>query len=308
MCLRHYQILCTEIAVPLGLPYLYLKTSYTTQRFHELQEATSGFTDCMINLMELQLTRWLPISSAAFAALPLILQAIKCQKYDCDPNAFADAYREGSVKRARFDALLDAMQIFTVQYDEAEWISAITRQAIQHAQGLHDGIKSSEGECVKAPSTSRAIYLQSAVAVDWSLSRGIYAFHANLPANLREWFHGDAESSRSQCDFNANKASPDFTDFTEGNAEVYLRTQFADSACFSASSGTSNAEEGGNGTTSSMGPDVLFNVMDLLEVPLDQGDAGSTIQTVGTVPASILEMVNVSTADFLMWGSEMDRI
>ncbi|KAH7121496.1 fungal-specific transcription factor domain-containing protein, partial [Dactylonectria macrodidyma] len=134
MCLRHYQILCTEIAVPLGLAYSYLKTSYTAQRFQELQEATSGFTDCIISLMELQLTRWLPISSAAFTALPLILQAIKCHMYDYDSNEFVEAYREGTTKRNRLDALLDAMQIFTVQYDEAEWISAITRQAIQHAR------------------------------------------------------------------------------------------------------------------------------------------------------------------------------
>ncbi|KAH7000785.1 fungal-specific transcription factor domain-containing protein [Ilyonectria destructans] len=308
MCLRHYQILCTEIAVPLGFAYLYLKTSYTAQRFHELQEATSSFTDCIISLMELQLTRWLPISSAAFTALPLILQTIKCHMYDYDANEFSDTYREGSIKRARLDALLDAMQIFTVQYDEAEWISAITRQAIQHARGLHDGIKYAKGECVKTLSTSPTIYLQSAVAVDWSLSRGMYTFHVKLLANLREWFHEDAESSRSQSDFNTNKTSPDCTNFMERNDEVYLQAQFADSASFSASYDASHVEGGENGNPGSIEAESLFDVMDLLEEPLDKGDAVHTIQPLGTVSASILEMPNISITDFVMWEAEMDSI
>lgn len=254
--------------------------------------------------------QWLTrFPSAAFTALPLILQAIKCQMYEHDFKGFADTHWEGGIKKAQLNVLLDAMQIFAVQYDEAEWISAITRQAIQHARCLrHDRVKDGGGECTRALSTSPTIYLQSAVAVDWTLSRGKYAFVVELPANLRDWFHEGSKSLESQSSFGTNKNSPDSTNVPEGKNGAHRHTQSTDSTISSAGYGTSDVEEELTGNPGSREADSYFDVMDLLKAPLGWDDVSHFLEPLGSAPASTLETTNMSVADFVLWDSEMDMI
>ncbi|KAF7557777.1 hypothetical protein G7Z17_g501 [Cylindrodendrum hubeiense] len=197
------------------------------------------------------------------------------------------------------------MQIFTVQYDEAEWISAITRQAIQHAQGLqHRGAKGGGNGATKVLLVSLDVYLQSAVAVDWGLSRGGYSFNGKTAANLRDRFYEDPTSSQSQSSLDTHKGTPDFTNIWKENTKGYLQAQCSKSARNSASYDAPYANAEQTMKPSNIEAESLLDIMDLLTTPLDQTYDSLCLEPLESVPALTLGASTVSVTDLVLWDSD----
>lgn len=196
--LGHYEILHLAIlqAVPEKDDSDKLRDlSVIYENRHELQDAASGVTECLKELVQLKLARWLPISAVACTALPLMLNILDVKLSSLSANSALDSDTASALKQHRLNILIEAMRTYQPQYDGVDWVSEIVRHIVNLAQ--------IDGPGASATSTKPPIndwtdilalqpssYLRLALALDLSLSKGRLPEDGDFPVSLRGLFTG----------------------------------------------------------------------------------------------------------------------
>ncbi|KAI0126393.1 fungal-specific transcription factor [Xylariales sp. AK1849] len=152
VALSHHEVLQTAAAAASPNLTSNLKEFSTIyDNRHELQDAASGVTECLKELIQLRLARWLPISASTSIF-----------------NA------QEAVKQHHLNILIEAMKTYQPQYDGVDYISETIRHIVTLAQL----------DTPEPPSTSNTIsdwqdilasqpgcYLRLAMTMDLSLSK-----------------------------------------------------------------------------------------------------------------------------------------
>lgn len=196
--LGHYEILHLAIlqAVPDREDDNRLRDlSVIYENRHELQDAASGVTECLKELVHLKLARWLPISAVACTALPLMLNILDVKLSSLSANSALDSNTASALKQHRLNILIEAMRTYQPQYDGVDWVSEIVRHIVNLAQidgpttpsaGAKPPIKDWTDILALQPSS----YLRLALALDLSLSKGRLPEDGDFPVSLRGLFTG----------------------------------------------------------------------------------------------------------------------
>ncbi|KAK6215270.1 fungal specific transcription factor domain-containing protein [Colletotrichum tabaci] len=164
---------------------------------HELQDAASGVTECLKELIHLRLARWLPISAVACTALPLVLHILDV-KLSASSRSF-DPNTQSALKQHRLNILIEAMKTYQPQYDGVDWVSETIRHIVNLAQidapPPGEAKDTSEDSAVIADWTDilasqPSSYLRLALTMDLSLSKGRLPEDGDFPVSLRGLFTG----------------------------------------------------------------------------------------------------------------------
>ncbi|KAF6811795.1 fungal specific transcription factor domain-containing protein [Colletotrichum sojae] len=163
---------------------------------HELQDAASGVTECLKELIHLRLARWLPISAVACTALPLVLHILDV-KLSASSRSF-DPNTQSALKQHRLNILIEAMKTYQPQYDGVDWVSETIRHIVNLAQldpPAGEAANPAEGGPVIADWTDilasqPSSYLRLALTMDLSLSKGRLPEDGDFPVSLRGLFTG----------------------------------------------------------------------------------------------------------------------
>ncbi|KAI0539743.1 hypothetical protein GGR58DRAFT_463252 [Xylaria digitata] len=180
---------------------------------HELQDAACGVTECLNELIQRRLARWLPISAISCTAMPLVLHIIdvKLLSQNKRVGATPDERRRTALKQQRLNVLIEAMKTYQPQYDGVDYISETIRHIVNLAQ------IDPPNNSATAPSSSITVvpqdsatsmqpiisdwtdilasnpgsYLRLSMTMDISISKGRLAKETDFPVKLRGLFaHG----------------------------------------------------------------------------------------------------------------------
>ncbi|KAH6663322.1 cutinase transcription factor 1 beta [Plectosphaerella plurivora] len=163
----------------------------------ELQDASTGVTECLKELINLRLARWLPISAVAVTALPLVLHILDAKLSSTQKKSSQRPMSTQSVaKQHRLNILIEAMKTYQWQYDGVDWVSETIRHIINLAQldapvsdpsqATDDDAPISDWTDILASQPSS--YLRLALTMDLSLSKGRFPEDADFPVSLRGLF------------------------------------------------------------------------------------------------------------------------
>lgn len=196
--LGHYEILHLAIlqAVPVKDDSNKLRDlSVIYENRHELQDAASGVTECLKELVHLKLARWLPISAVACTALPLMLNILDVKLSSLSANPTLDSDAASSLKQHRLNILIEAMRTYQPQYDGVDWVSEIVRHIVNLAQIDGPGtsptsLKPPINDWTDILALQPSSYLRLALALDLSLSKGRLPEDGDFPVSLRGLFTG----------------------------------------------------------------------------------------------------------------------
>ncbi|KAK1996476.1 fungal-specific transcription factor domain-containing protein [Colletotrichum falcatum] len=163
---------------------------------HELQDAASGITECLKELIHLHLARWLPISAVACTALPLVLHILDV-KLSASSRSF-DPNTQSALKQHRLNILIEAMKIYQPQYDGVDWISETIRHIVNLAQiespppgePQNAGGRAVIVDWTDILASQPSSYLRLALTMDLSLSKGRLPEDGDFPFSLRGLFTG----------------------------------------------------------------------------------------------------------------------
>ncbi|KAK7223893.1 hypothetical protein V2G26_011896 [Clonostachys chloroleuca] len=170
---------------------------------HELQDAASGVTECLKELVQLKLARWLPISAVACTALPLVLNILDVKlssRQQQQAGGNLDRNAAAALKQHRLNILIEAMKTYQPQYDGVDWVSEIVRHIVNLAQ-IDDGSAGEDGtggqqqtngitDWTDILASNPSSYLRLALALDLSLSKGRLPEDGDFPVSLRGLFTG----------------------------------------------------------------------------------------------------------------------
>ncbi|KAK1987549.1 fungal-specific transcription factor domain-containing protein [Colletotrichum cereale] len=200
---------------------------------HELQDAASGVTECLKELIHLRLARWLPISAVACTALPLVLHILDV-KLSASSRSF-DPNTQSALKQHRLNILIEAMKTYQPQYDGVDWVSETIRHIVNLAQiespPPGGGPKHAEGSAVIADWTDilasqPSSYLRLALTMDLSLSKGRLPEDGDFPVSLRGLFTGGFNPLKAllerKREDSRNTDAESFTDFDAAAMRVNL--------------------------------------------------------------------------------------
>ncbi|KAK7421685.1 hypothetical protein QQZ08_009859 [Neonectria magnoliae] len=198
--LSHHEILHLAIlqAIPNGdSPNVVTSTrglSTIYENRHELQDAASGVTECLKELVHLKLARWLPISAVACTALPLVLNILDVKLSASSKDPSLDLNAASALKQHRLNILVEAMKTYQPQYDGVDWVSEIVRHVVNLAQLDNTNAKGNQNSNITDWTDILALqpssYLRLALALDVSLSKGRLPEDGDFPVSLRGLFVG----------------------------------------------------------------------------------------------------------------------
>ncbi|KAF5004561.1 hypothetical protein FDECE_8951 [Fusarium decemcellulare] len=225
--LAHHEIL--QLAILPAMPNGDGPNSVTTTRGlwtihenrHELQDAASGVTECLKELVHLKLARWLPISAVACTALPLVLNILDVKLSAPAKGQNLDTNAATALKQHRLNILIEAMKTYQPQYDGVDWVSEIVRHVVNLAQ-LDDsspqgkqnaGITDWTDILALQPSS----YLRLALALDVSLSKGRLPEDGDFPVSLRGLFVGGSSPLKSLIEANRTGGQENGTRVNQGS-------------------------------------------------------------------------------------------
>lgn len=185
---------------------------------HELQDAASGVTECLKELVHLKLARWLPISAVACTALPLVLNILDVKLSASGSGTDQNADAAAASKQHRLNVLIEAMKTYQPQYDGVDWISEIVRHIVNLSQldntHQHDGTKPKIADWTDILASQPSAYLRLALALDLSLSKGRLPEDGDFPVSLRGLFTGGFSPLKALIEanrpnqFNSNAVAP----------------------------------------------------------------------------------------------------
>jgi hypothetical protein len=202
---------------------------------HELQDAASGVTECLKELIQLRLARWLPISAVACTALPLVLHILDVKLSTPRPGTTNTEGQnsQSALKQHRLNVLIEAMKTYQPQYDGVDWVSETIRHIINLAQ--LDGVQpnATEGSNPSNGATSPSangnnnnsnsnkiqdwtdiltshpsLYLRLALTMDLSLSKDRLPEEGDFPASLRGLLSGSSSTNPMRTLLAANRQQP----------------------------------------------------------------------------------------------------
>ncbi|KAJ2893738.1 Cutinase transcription factor 1 beta [Zalerion maritima] len=173
---------------------------------HELQDAASGVTECLKELIQLKLARWLPVSAVACTALPLVLHIMDVKLSGpalpgtggASDDPFDRNNSQTALKQHRLNILIEAMKTYHPQYDGVEWVSQTIRHILSLAQ--LDSARSGQlsigsggggiSDWTDILASHPSFYLRLALTMDLSLSKGRLPEDCDFPVGLRGLFDG----------------------------------------------------------------------------------------------------------------------
>ncbi|KAH6885956.1 fungal-specific transcription factor domain-containing protein [Thelonectria olida] len=213
--LAHHEILHLAIlqAIPNGdSPNAVTSTrglSTIYENRHELQDAASGVTECLKELVHLKLARWLPISAVACTALPLVLNILDVKLSAPAKDPSLDSNAASALKQHRLNILIEAMRTYQPQYDGVDWVSEIVRHVVNLAQVDNANPQGNQNPNITDWTDILALqpssYLRLALALDVSLSKGRLPEDGDFPVSLRGLFVGGFSPLKALIE--ANRAS-----------------------------------------------------------------------------------------------------
>ncbi|KAK8061510.1 fungal-specific transcription factor domain-containing protein [Apiospora phragmitis] len=192
VALSHHEILQTAVtAVTPNLTSNLREFSTIYENRHELQEAASGVTKCLQELIQLKLARWLPISAVPCTALPLVLHII-----DVKLSSFrrSQPSPDELVKQNRLSVLVEAMKTYTPQYDGCDYVSETIRHIMTLAQLdtptplPTTSTTSTIANWTDILASQPGCYLRLAMTMDLSFAKGRLPEESDFPASLRGLF------------------------------------------------------------------------------------------------------------------------
>ncbi|KAI1743368.1 hypothetical protein F4680DRAFT_409934 [Xylaria scruposa] len=179
---------------------------------NELQDAACGVTECLNELIQRRLARWLPISAIACTAMPLVLHIIdvKLSSQNKRIGATPDEKRRTVLKQQRLNVLIEAMKTYQPQYDGVDYISETIRHIVNLAQidppinspntpssitmSPQDPTNSMQpiiSDWTDILASNPGSYLRLSMTMDISISKGRLATETDFPVKLRGLFaHG----------------------------------------------------------------------------------------------------------------------
>ncbi|KAI0804418.1 hypothetical protein GGR55DRAFT_691011 [Xylaria sp. FL0064] len=179
---------------------------------HELQDAACGVTQCLNELIQRRLARWLPISAISCTAMPLVLHIIDVKLLSQNKNSRAtpDEKRRTALKQQRLNVLIEAMKTYQPQYDGVDYISETIRHIVNLAQiDPPNNSANSPSSITVSPqdptnsmqpiisdwtdilASNPGSYLRLSMTMDISISKGRLAKETDFPVKLRGLFaHG----------------------------------------------------------------------------------------------------------------------
>ncbi|KAI0015600.1 hypothetical protein F4780DRAFT_773426 [Xylariomycetidae sp. FL0641] len=196
--LCHHEVL--QLAVASASPNLnsnHREFSNIYENRHELQDATSGVTECLKELVELHLARWLPISAIACTALPLFLHIIDVKlSPQNNHTSSSDPGGQPALKQRRLNILIAAMKTYQPQYDGVDYVSETIRHMIDIAQLDTSSTSASHNRSIQPSikdwgdilASQPGCYLRLAMTMDFGLSKGRLPKENDFPATLRGLF------------------------------------------------------------------------------------------------------------------------
>ncbi|KAI0149822.1 fungal-specific transcription factor domain-containing protein [Hypoxylon sp. NC0597] len=210
--LCHHEVL--QLAVACTSPNLsnnLREFSNIYENRQELQDAACSVTECLKELIQLNLVRWLPISAVACTALPLVLHIIdvKLSSQNRNKRSSADSDPHQAAKQQRLNILIEAMKTYQPQYDGVDYISETIRHIINISRldapaniggfpnFCSDGKQSKISEWTDILASQPGYYLRLAMTMDLCFSKGRLAEESDFPANLRGLFAADFSNIRA---------------------------------------------------------------------------------------------------------------
>lgn len=192
--LCHHEVLHLAIlqAVPSNDGTASKDLSVIYENRHELQDAASGVTECLKELVHLKLARWLPISAVACTALPLVLNILDVKLSASAKGSSLDSKAATAHKQHRLNILIEAMRTYQPQYDGVDWVSEIVRHIVNMAQIDNSNSQNPKGinDWTDILASQPGSYLRLALALDLSLSKGRLPEDGDFPVSLRGLFTG----------------------------------------------------------------------------------------------------------------------
>ncbi|KAI1177379.1 hypothetical protein F4777DRAFT_214880 [Nemania sp. FL0916] len=182
---------------------------------NELQDAASGVTECMNELIQRRLARWLPITAISCTAMPLVLHIIdvKLSSQNKRIRATPEEQRRTALKQQRLNVLIEAMKTYQPQYDGVDYISETIRHIVNLAQidppsnvpnssgasavvaasssdnnSVNGGIKPIISDWTDILASNPGSYLLLSLTMDISMSKGRLAKETDFPVKLRGLF------------------------------------------------------------------------------------------------------------------------
>ncbi|KAH6665007.1 cutinase transcription factor 1 beta [Halenospora varia] len=174
----------------------------------EVQESVASMTDIMKELIQLKLARYMPLTMAAYVALPLILHILDVK--------LSSTRSQCAIRQRRLQIFMEALQVLQSQYDGTDRVSDYIEKSIKYLvveTQSNDGTPTDYPErrgvgmnnSVLASPSSAAYekpgqtindwgdlfmrrtncYLRTVVTVDLALSKGQFPEEHDFPMNLR---------------------------------------------------------------------------------------------------------------------------
>ncbi|KAI0200854.1 hypothetical protein F4808DRAFT_141790 [Astrocystis sublimbata] len=193
----------------------------------ELQDAASGVTECLNELIQRGLARWLPISAIACTAMPLVLHIIdvKLSSHNKRSGTTPGDKRRTMIKQQRLNVLIEAMKTYQPQYDGVDYVSETIRHIVNLAQidsPSGSGRTTSPMETFPKPvitdwtdllASDPGSYLLLSMTMDISISKGRLAKETDFPIKLRGLFAHGLSSIREFFGGGHSKILPTSTSF-----------------------------------------------------------------------------------------------
>ncbi|KAI1413261.1 fungal-specific transcription factor domain-containing protein [Hypoxylon sp. FL1857] len=210
--LCHHEVL--QLAVACTSPNLsnnLREFSNIYENRQELQDAACSVTECLKELIQLRLVRWLPISAVACTALPLVLHIIdvKLSSQNKNKPSPTNSDPHQAAKQQRLNILIEAMKTYQPQYDGVDYISETIRHIINISRldapastggfpgFCGDGKQSTISEWTDILASQPGYYLRLAMTMDLCFSKGRLAEESDFPAKLRGLFAADFSNIRA---------------------------------------------------------------------------------------------------------------
>ncbi|KAI1267608.1 hypothetical protein F5Y18DRAFT_306748 [Xylariaceae sp. FL1019] len=205
--LSHHEVLQSAVAFATPNASSNLRQfSNIYENRHDLQDAAYGVTECLKELIQLGLARYLPISAVACTALPLVLHIldVKLSTHNKSNGTTADNKSQIALKQSRLNILIEAMKTYQPQYDGVDYISETIRHIINLSQLDHPTAKSPPtthdptnlsigtqptiSDWADMLASQPGYYLRLAMTMDISISKGRLAEESDFPVGLRGLF------------------------------------------------------------------------------------------------------------------------
>lgn len=193
VALSHHEILQTAVtAASMDMTNNLQGLSKINENRQELQQAASGVTECLQELIQLRLARWLPQSAVPCTALPLVLHIIDVKLSSHNKTPSTRLLQD--TKQKRLNVLVEAMKTYSPQYDGLDYISETIRHIVTLAQ-LDTPTPLSMANSTTTISDWTDIlasqpghYLRLAMTMDLSLAKGRLPEESDFPVSLRGLF------------------------------------------------------------------------------------------------------------------------